>query len=57
MNEFLMAIAMLCQIHPTHDYITMDDIEKHQLQCQQYYLKCAGELGLNLEKCVLERKL
>ncbi len=57
--ELLQAIALLCQLSgadaiPTH-------LDKYQLECQKYYIKCLKNDQLNasyktLAKCVEERK-
>lgn len=61
--EIVKAIVLLCQINGAGaDSIhIMQLVEKRQLQCQQYYIKCLGSNTLsgykNLSKCVQERKL
>ena len=44
MSEFLMAIAMLCQVNPNTgaDY---DNLREWQIRCQQRLITCADKLN------------
>ena len=56
-------IALLCQLNGSGGNLIgiIEDVEKKQLKCQQYYVKCLGNpIEHNyktLAKCVSERKL
>lgn len=56
-------IAVLCQLSGAgSDSISLIEyVEKQQLQCQQYYIKCLGNpLEYNyktISKCISKRKL
>ena len=63
MAEIIMAIAMLCQT-ATNSVFTPLAIDKYQLSCQKYYIKCLNVTGTNsvekkkllLETCVEVRE-
>jgi len=64
--EFLMTIAMLCQVSagkevPMLGYLH-NKVDKDQLQCQQSYIHCVNTKVTSpkqeaLERCILERKI
>lgn len=58
MIETLQAIAMLCMVSSGGDTGGLSwvykNVDKYQLECQQYYVKC--EQKKTLATCVLERK-
>jgi hypothetical protein len=55
--ELIKAIVLLCQLHASEK---IEIVEKKQLQCQQYYVKCLDNpLNANyktLSKCIKEKK-
>lgn len=68
--EALLAIAMLCQVSAQSVLGGLDGVDRHQLSCQQKYIKCyeeklskedkAGQIDPKvwygkLKSCVLER--
>lgn len=62
--ELLLAIATLCQVHPTGDglsAVSPKEIERHQLACQKYYVACVTSDGSlrshawTLGKCIQGR--
>lgn len=55
--ELLRTIAFLCSISSPRD--SADYIEKLQLQCQQYYVKCLSNTSAykDVSKCIKDRKL
>jgi hypothetical protein len=56
--EILQTIALLCQLSGNNSTYY---ISEKQLECQQYYIKCLGNVPLStykdFTKCVQERKL
>jgi hypothetical protein len=61
--EILKTITLLCQLNGAggDSFSITEHVEKKQLQCQQYYVKCLNSDNLaaykTLSKCILERKL
>jgi hypothetical protein len=55
--ELLRTIAFLCSISSPRD--SADYVEKLQLQCQQYYVKCLSNTSnyKDISKCIKDRKL
>jgi len=57
--EYLMAIALLCQVSSSSDYTVL---KTKQLECQQSYVNCVliqpdePEYKTRLEKCILKRQ-
>lgn len=55
--ELLKTIALLCQLQAGKN---LEEIDRKQLKCQQYYVKCLeNPLNANyktLSKCIKERK-
>jgi hypothetical protein len=55
--ELIKTIALLCQLQASKN---LEAVEKKQLQCQQYYVKCLDNpLNANyktLSKCIKEKK-
>lgn len=65
--DFLMAIAMLCQVAPStnsgyKNLYTPGEVDKFQLDCQQRYIHCVNTGPSNLtkqdrlEKCIMGKK-
>lgn len=63
--DLIIAIATLCQVAAGAPYL-LEDADKYQLKCQQYYLSCLdlskvdyiGQIGpTKLAKCVRERQV
>lgn len=59
-----MAIAALCNVSTSHYYLS--SVDKYQLSCQKYYIKCLEDKTSNLtmqawqgplKECVKERKV
>lgn len=67
MIELITAIALLCQVS-TGARMYLREVTRHQLQCQQEYLKCISKFKdiresrvidskvYGLSKCILEKK-
>jgi len=55
--ELLRTIAFLCTVTSGTD--SANRIEKIQLDCQQYYVKCLSNTSnyKDISKCIKERKL
>lgn len=55
--ELLRTVAFLCTLTSARD--SAEYIEKLQLKCQQYYIKCLENTSAykDLSKCIRERKL
>jgi hypothetical protein len=55
--ELLRTIAFLCTVTSGTD--SANRIEKIQLECQQYYVKCLSNTSnyKDISKCIKERKL
>lgn len=63
---WLATIALLCAVHGSDSWLST--ISRHQLDCQQYYIKCARDkraasnailpqdIDAALEQCILEKK-
>ncbi len=61
MIEIIKIIALLCKVSSGVDNVSMVDyIEKNQLKCQKYYIKCVDLSNSTsfrqLKKCILEKK-
>ena len=66
MNEILVAIALLCQVHPSGNYgysTKLEEIAKYSKDCHKYYAGCIAAgvsknkelVSLTLIKCMAER--
>jgi hypothetical protein len=55
--EILRTIAFLCTI--TSGNTAAANVEKIQLDCQKYYVKCLNNTSTyrDISKCILDRKL
>ena len=55
--EILRTIAFLCTVTSGTD--SANRIEKLQLECQQYYVKCLSNVSnyKDISKCIKDRKL
>lgn len=55
--EILRTIAFLCTV--TSGNTTAVNVEKLQLECQKYYVKCLSNTSTykNVSKCILDRKI
>lgn len=55
--EILKTIAFLCTI--TSGNTAATNVEKIQLDCQKYYVKCLNNTSTykDISKCILDRKL
>jgi hypothetical protein len=55
--DLIRTIVLLCSAASARD--SADYIEKIQLKCQQYYVKCLENTSTykDLSKCIKERKL
>jgi hypothetical protein len=55
--EILRTIAFLCTI--TSGNTAAANVEKIQLDCQKYYVKCLSNTSTykDISKCILDRKL
>jgi hypothetical protein len=59
--EIIKTIALLCQLSgATSTPAEVDYLERKQLECQKYYVKCmdGGFLGdyKNISKCMIQKK-
>lgn len=61
--DLIQTIVLLCQLNGagSNSISVIEHVQKEQLKCHQYYVKCleGGFLGdyKNLSKCIQQRKL